>query len=248
MSNSSELMMPADDYGHILWDVMAGARGSGQNGAAPRLAIVEDHELLAESLYYVLQDEGYQAAVITGSSREEIESRLTEFRPDVILLDLNLGEEIGSVLPMVSGLAASGQRVVMITGVTDRLRLSETIEAGAVGIISKAASFDSLLMAIKDAVESDSLMSEIERQNWLAELRRYRVEHQRRREPFERLTTREQEVLARLCDGHSAAQIADESYVAVSTVRSQIRAVLMKLGVGSQLEAVAAARRGGWIS
>ena len=54
-------------------------------------------------------------------------------------------------------------------------------------------------------------------------------------------------MLARLCDGHSAAQIADESYVAVSTVRSQIRAVLMKLGVGSQLEAVAAARRGGWL-
>jgi DNA-binding NarL/FixJ family response regulator len=90
-------------------------------------------------------------------------------------------------------------------------------------------------------------MSEIERQNWLAELRRYRAEDELRRRPFERLTQREQEVLARLCEGHSAFRIADESYVAVSTVRSQIRAVLMKLGVGSQLEAVAAARRGNWL-
>jgi len=215
--------------------------------AAPRLAIVEDHELLAESLFYVLQDEGYESAVIAGSSLDEIESRVTDFEPDVVLMDLNLGEQVGSVLPMVSRLSASGHRVVMITGVTDRIRLSESIEAGAVGIISKAASFESLLMAIRDAVVSDTLMSEIERQNWLAELRRYRAEDEMRRKPFERLTQREQEVLARLCDGHSANQIADESYVALSTVRSQIRAVLMKLGVGSQLEAVAAARRGGWL-
>lgn len=215
--------------------------------AAPRLAIVEDHELLAESLFYVLQDEGYQAAVIADSSVVEIERRVRDFEPDVVLMDLNLGDQVGSVLPMVSRLSASGFRVVMITGVTDRTRLSESIEAGAVGIISKAASFESLLMAIRDAVKSDMLMSEIERQNWLAELRRYRAEDDLRRKPFERLTQREQEVLARLCEGHSASQIADESYVAVSTVRSQIRAVLMKLGVGSQLEAVAAARRGGWL-
>lgn len=215
--------------------------------AAPRLAIVEDHELLAESLYYVLHDEGYEAAVITGSSLDDIESQIREFCPDVVLMDLNLGEEVGNVLPMVARLAASGQRVVMITGVTDRVRLSESIEAGAVGIISKAASFDSLLMAIRDAVDSNTIMSELERQDWLAELRRYRTADELRRKPYERLTQREQEVLARLCDGHSANQIADDSYVAVSTVRSQIRAVLMKLGVGSQLEAVAAARRGGWL-
>lgn len=213
-----------------------------------RLAIVEDHELLAESLLYVLQDEGYQATVINGSSLEEIENSIRAFGPDVVLMDLNLGEAVGSTVPTVTRLADSGYRVVMITGVTDRLRLSETIEAGAVGIISKAASFESLLLAIRAAVESDALMSDLDRQDWLAELRRYRAADAARRQPFERLTQREQDVLARLCDGHSASQIADDSFVALSTVRSQIRAVLMKLGVGSQLEAVAAARRGGWIS
>lgn len=215
--------------------------------AAPRIAIVEDHELLAESLFYVLRDEGYHAAVIAASSLENIERGVIEFDPDVVLMDLHLGERVGSVLPLVKRLTAAAYRVVVITGVTDRARLSESIEAGAVGIISKAASFESLLMAIRDAVESDMMMSEVERQNWLAELRRYRAADELRRKPYERLTHREQEVLARLCEGHSANQIAEESYVALSTVRSQIRAVLMKLGVGSQLEAVAAARRGNWL-
>lgn len=216
---------------------------------APRVAIVEDHELLAESLFYVLQDEGYLAAVISGSNLDDIGDALIDFSPDVVLLDLNLGPEVGSALPLVARLSAEEEmRVVVITGVEDRLKLSECIEAGAVGLISKAASFESLLMAIREAVESDAAMSEVERQDWLAELRRYRAEDHRRRRPFETLTPREQEVLARLCQGHSATQIAEESYVALSTVRSQIRAVLMKLGVGSQLEAVAVAHRSGWIT
>lgn len=215
----------------------------------PRVAIVEDHELLAESLFYVLRDEGYQAAVISGSNLDDIGDAVVDFSPDVVLLDLNLGPEVGSGLPLVTRLSAEeDMRVVVITGVEDRLKLSECIEAGAVGLISKAASFESLLMAIRDAVESDAAMSEVERQDWLAELRRYRAEDRRRRKPFEELTPREQEVLARLCQGHSATQIAEESYVALSTVRSQIRAVLIKLGVGSQLEAVAVAHRSGWIS
>lgn len=214
-----------------------------------RIAIVEDHELLAESLFYVLKDEGYEAAVISGTALVDIGDALVDFGPDVVLLDLNLGPEVGSALPLVTRLSAEeDMRVVVITGVEDRLKLSECIEAGAVGLISKAASFESLLMAIREAVESDAAMSEVERQDWLAELRRYRAEDQRRRKPFEALTPREQEVLARLCQGHSATQIAEESYVALSTVRSQIRAVLMKLGVGSQLEAVAVANRSGWIS
>ena len=216
---------------------------------AARVAIVEDHELLAESLFYVLQDEGYEAAVVSGPTLEEIGDTLISFRPEVVLLDLNLGPRIGSALPLVRRLSTYDEiRVVIITGVEDRMKLSESIEAGAVGLISKAASFESLRVAIKEAVESDAAMTEIERQEWLAELRRFRAADERRRKPFERLTPREREVLARLCEGHSANQIAEEAYVSLSTVRSQIRAVLMKLGVGSQLEAVAVAHRSGWLS
>jgi DNA-binding NarL/FixJ family response regulator len=64
--------------------------------------------------------------------------------------------------------------------------------------------------------------------------------------PFERLTMREREVLAALVDGLSAEEIAETQFVALTTVRSQIRSVLQKLGVRSQLAAVAHANRVGW--
>ena len=54
-------------------------------------------------------------------------------------------------------------------------------------------------------------------------------------------------MLAAICEGQSAAEIADSSYVSLATVRSQIRAILLKLGVTSQLAAIVAAYRAGWV-
>lgn len=64
--------------------------------------------------------------------------------------------------------------------------------------------------------------------------------------PFELLTRREAEVLAEIMNGRSAEDISRDSWVAISTVRSQIKAILQKLGVGSQIAAVALARRSDW--
>ncbi len=60
------------------------------------------------------------------------------------------------------------------------------------------------------------------------------------------LTERERHVLAELMEGHCADEIASAGSVSISTVRSQIKSILQKLGVSSQLAAVALARRAGW--
>jgi DNA-binding NarL/FixJ family response regulator len=75
----------------------------------------------------------------------------------------------------------------------------------------------------------------------LDELRLERAGTRRAHATFERLTHREALVLGALADGLSADEIAEAHFVALTTVRSQIRAVLHKLGVRSQLAAVALA-------
>ena len=67
-----------------------------------------------------------------------------------------------------------------------------------------------------------------------------------RLELFATLTDREKVVLAELIEGHCAEDIAKGAFVSISTVRSQIKSILQKLGVNSQLAAVAMARRAGW--
>jgi DNA-binding NarL/FixJ family response regulator len=63
---------------------------------------------------------------------------------------------------------------------------------------------------------------------------------------FERLSPRERQVLQALMRGLTASEISREAFVSMPTVRSQIRSILMKLGVSSQLGAVVLAYRSGW--
>jgi DNA-binding NarL/FixJ family response regulator len=99
---------------------------------------------------------------------------------------------------------------------------------------------------IEDALAGRPLVGVAQRQELLDDLRVHRARLERSRSPFERLTAREQRVLAALVDGMSGDEIAKAHYVAVTTVRSQIRGILQKLGVRSQLAAVATAVRAGW--
>jgi len=80
----------------------------------------------------------------------------------------------------------------------------------------------------------------------LAHLAEHRRDTDALRSSFGRLTEREAAVLAAIVDGANADEIAARMTVAVSTVRSHIRSILDKLGVNSQLAAVALARRAGW--
>ena len=63
---------------------------------------------------------------------------------------------------------------------------------------------------------------------------------------FDRLSARERQVLSALMRGETARDISRQSFVSLPTVRSQIRSILIKLGVSSQLAAVVLAYRSGW--
>jgi two-component system, NarL family, nitrate/nitrite response regulator NarL len=63
---------------------------------------------------------------------------------------------------------------------------------------------------------------------------------------FDHLTPREEQVLSALMRGAKAREICVQSFVSMPTVRSQIRSILVKLGVTSQLAAVVLAYQSGW--
>jgi DNA-binding CsgD family transcriptional regulator len=90
------------------------------------------------------------------------------------------------------------------------------------------------------------VISAAQRLDLLQELRQSRARRREELAPFVDLTGRERFVFAQVIDGRSANEIASSAFVSEATVRTQIRAVLAKLGVNSQLAAVAAARRVGW--
>lgn len=211
-----------------------------------RVLIVEDHELLAGTMSMALRQQGLEVHAAAGPSATAVVDLARELAPVLVLLDLDLGSTMGSGLDLIRPLVQTGARVVMVTGVADRARLGACLEAGAVGVVSKAAEFSVLIDAVHRAVEGAPLMREEERQALLHAARDQRRADHDRLAPFDALSPKEQAVLVHLLAGESAETIAEKSYVSLATVRSHIRAILLKLGVNSQLAAVALARNAGW--
>jgi len=112
-----------------------------------------------------------------------------------------------------------------VSAVTDSDLLAACLEAGATAIVARRDAFDRLV-ALLEVVPSRG--------------------HEADDGALAALSTREAEVLKALMDGKSADEMAAEQFVSITTVRTHIRSILRKLGVRSQLAAVALAHRARW--
>ena len=127
----------------------------------------------------------------------------------------------------------------------DRSRVGAALAAGAVAGVPKRAPWPVLLAQGAGGAAGRPVISPQTRQELIDSFRAPRTAERREvAEKLDRLTQREREVLAELAGGNRAQAVAEQFVVSLATVRTQIRSVLTKLEVGSQLEAVALYRRG----
>jgi DNA-binding NarL/FixJ family response regulator len=212
-----------------------------------RILIVDDQRLLAESLSLALRLEGFDPVVASVADRDDLVRQLREDPPAVVLLDLDLGGELGDGATLVAPCVAAGARVVVMTGTKDRLWATSALEQGASAVLDKGIASEELLETVMSVARGEPVLATAERDLLLRELRHHRTTQARDLAPFETLSPREQEVLRALAVGLTVPRIAERRVVSEATVRSQVHAILSKLDVRSQLEAVAAARRVGWL-
>ncbi|HEX3542644.1 MAG TPA: response regulator transcription factor [Acidimicrobiales bacterium] len=211
-----------------------------------RLIVIDDDALLAQLLAIELGAEGLDVEIAAGPTVESVLQQVRTLAPVVVLLDLNLGPPLGSGLDLIGPLRQAGGQVLMMTTDQNGAHLAACVEAGAIGIVDKASGFHDLVAAVCHAIAGEQVLSEGQRQDFVSILRAQRLADGMRLAPFASLTPREQLVLAALMAGEAADAIAVRSNVSLATIRSQIHAVLLKLGVNSQLAAVALAQRQRW--
>ena len=209
--------------------------------------VIDDHALLAQSLSLALQMEGVRCEVADLDDPDELVRSVLVDPPDLVLLDLDLGGAIGDGSTLVPAFVAAGCRVLVVSASTDDDQRCRALELGAAGIVRKDVPFAELLDAALAAAHGQELIAEGERLRLSAEARVRQSRRAAALAPFERLSAREGEVLRELAAGRSVGAIATSWCVSEATVRSQVRAVLTKLDVSSQLEAVARAHRSGWL-
>jgi two-component system, NarL family, nitrate/nitrite response regulator NarL len=220
---------------------------NGQPAAAQiaSVAIIEDHHLVSTALRLTLESEGFVVLVPGLAERIELLESLRAAQPEVALLDLNLGS-YGSGEALLPDLLSLGARVIVMSGTADDASAGRCLAAGAWGWVPKSAHFDRFLSAVRSAAAGQPALPVAERDRLLRAWRESREAKRHALKPFEQLTPREADVLEMLCLGLTVDRIALDSVVSEATVRTQVRSILSKLGVHSQLEAVAKANRSGW--
>jgi DNA-binding NarL/FixJ family response regulator len=166
-------------------------------------------------------------------------------RPTVAVLHLDSVVADESI--PIEELAAANVVTVVLTDRWDDARLGEFLRRGADVALSTSLGLSRLAHVItraaahQPAMESDELAR-------LRDARRPAVDPdaEAARSACARLSTREGVILRSLMSGMSPVEIAHHDYVSAATVRTQVRSILSKLGVGSQLSAVALGFRAGW--
>lgn len=211
------------------------------------ILIVDDHTLFSTSLMMALRVSGLEASQVVPVDHGEILARAAAAPPGLVVLDLLLGNDADGRLmsgaELVTGLRRLGWQVLIVSGSRNEPGKAAAVAAGALGVLPKTTSFDVLLDAVVTAASGRPLISEVERQTWVARHHRFRLELRDLEHRLDRLTPREREVLELLAKGFRVVMIVERSMVSVTTVRTQIRSILNKLEVTSQLEAVAMLRR-----
>ncbi len=215
---------------------------------AARILLVDDHVVIVHAMAQALRNAGFSEVSYVGPEELDVAGVLAaadRFRPDVALVDLNLG--VGrSGVPIIGPLVGRGIAVVAFSARDDELVIAECLEAGAVGYLNKGEAFDVVIDCVSRVAAGEEVVPPAKREALLARLREHRAASDKRLRAFEELSPREGAVLKALLGGRSPRDIAEEQYVSVKTIRSQIESIYRKLGVRSQLAAVALAREVGW--
>ena len=211
--------------------------------SSTNVLIVDDHDLVAMSLALCLRSEGLHAQRHAARSRDGILTAVATIVPGVVLLDLDLGRGPDGAMidgtTLVGHLCRIGWRVIVLSATTDEPRIGRALDAGALACVSKTAALPVLITAIRRATQGMEVMRPERRQHFIAQHRRQQEQARVVERLLGRLTDRERAVLERLARGQRAQSIAEEFGVSLATTRTQIRAVLHKLEVNGQLEAVA---------
>lgn len=210
-----------------------------------RAVLIDDHPLLGLSLKSALEPLRVSLELAElGPPPAELAATIAETSPDCVVVDLGLPNPRGGVA-YIEALVALDMTVGVLTGETDEASWASAAEAGAAAVVGKGEPIEEILHVVTRLCAGESVRPH-QRMALMDLSRKARQQLEEQLAPFAKLTAREQEVLAELVAGKTQNEIASEGQHSIHTVRTQVKAVLRKLEVRSQIEAVALARQVGW--
>ncbi|GAA0944462.1 response regulator transcription factor [Actinocorallia libanotica] len=206
-----------------------------EDGAAPvRIVLCDDHAVVRAGLLALFGSApGIEVAGEAGGGAEAV-ALAARLRPDVVLMDLQLGGGMDGVEATRRITADSGGavHVLVLTTYDTDADITRAIEEGATGYLLKAERPEELFAAVRDAAAGRTALSAPVARRVMAHLR----------SPRPALTDRQLDILAELARGLSNREIARELFLSEATVKTHLGRIYDKLGVDTRAGAVAVAK------
>jgi DNA-binding NarL/FixJ family response regulator len=203
--------------------------------ARARVLIVEDHQVVAEGLAALINDQKDMTVVGNVGSVAESISVVSELNPDVVLMDFRLTDGTGAEAGAGIRQVRPDTKLIFLTREDSDAARFAAIEAGAAAFIHKSRAASEVVDAIRIVANGGTLFTPRTISSLLN--KRREMESQ-----LEKLTAREKEVLRLMAQGISSREIAGKLGISYTTVRTHIRSLGSKMGVHSKLEAIVKAR------
>lgn len=197
-----------------------------------RLVLVDDHPVVRAGLRALIESSDDLEVVGEASDAEAAAEVVAATRPDVVLMDLSLGDGVGGIEATRRLTAvADGPAVLVLTTYDTESDILRALDAGARGYLLKDAPPAELFAGIRAVAKGEPALAP----SVAATLMR------RAASPEPRMTEREVEVLELLADGQGNREMAKALFVSEATVKSHLSHIYTKLGVDTRAGAVAAA-------
>jgi DNA-binding NarL/FixJ family response regulator len=212
-----------------------------------RVLVVQDHPLLASAIAKVLDSQGDLCVCAIARSGEEAAVMAAKENPSVVLMDFRLPDLSGPAAAAKIRAAVPTTAIVFHSAEESETALLDAIDAGATAYLTKAATADEIIEAVRKAFIGEVLIPVALFAKAIARQRKVVTDRQAREKLFAEFTPRELEVLRLLAEGHDTGTLAKRLGIAPHTVEWHVRHVIEKLQVHSKLQAVIAAARLGLI-
>jgi DNA-binding NarL/FixJ family response regulator len=202
-----------------------------------RVLVADDHAVVRHGLKQLLATFDGVELVGEATNGEEAAALAAQRSPDVVLMDLEM--------PVADGIEATRRirahsadvAVVVLTSFSDREKILQALDAGAVGYLLKDVEPEDLEKAIAAAARGESPLD--------PKAARALVSARRATAPAEGLSEREREVLLMVVDGLANKQIAQRLSISEKTVKAHLTSVFRQIGVTDRTQAALWAERNG---
>jgi len=200
------------------------------------ILIADDHSLIRQGLKQILELEKDITVVAQASNGSEAVQLAKEFRPDVILMDINM--------PGTNGLQAIKEikqekiesRIIVLTIHEDREYLFKTLQMGAEGYVLKDAEPSVLIDAIRNVFIGQSYIQPNMTMELVKEFNRVTM-YEKQKHDENNLTFREIEVLELIAEGMINKEIAKQLFISEKTVKNHVSSIFRKLKVSDRTQA-----------